>query len=365
MSDLSPTAGPARPSPPYFDLLTALRGLAVLAVVLFHLCISFRTNVERPHTSFGWLLPVFNTGWFGVDVFFLISGYGLTAKLTGGRIHSGARGALSFAQNRAWRIFPVYWLCCVAVVALAYASSHFNHLDWRLEFPGDLRGVLASVLLIEPFTGTPPLLPIITWTLNCELGFYAIVMLGILVRPRVSDTVLVWTAVALAFAGMSGRMPVLGWLFAFWPQFACGLLVFAAVGQRFRGRAGAFRAAIGTLAIIGVAAWLDNQARLAATAGLGLLLIAVWPADELLCRQSPVRWLQWCGQISYPLFLLHVPVGSRVVNLCRRLVPANSVLFGLVIAGALLVSMGAALVVHHWFELPTQTLARRRPALPI
>ncbi len=348
--------------PPYYASLTALRGVAVLAVVVFHLCIAFRSQTDTPHFSLGWLLPVINQGWFGIDVFFLISGYGLAAKLAEKQYYSGVNGALSFARNRVWRIYPVYWLCCLAAVALAYASSRFNHLDWHQEFPGDLRGVLASALLIEPFTGTPPLLPIVTWTLNCEMGFYTIVMLGILTRPRVSDPLLICAAVLLAFAGMSGKIPVLGWLLSFWPQFVCGLLVFVAIDQRRQAKISTFHNVIGLLIIIGICAWWDRQSRLTVTTVLGLGLIAAWPIDGWLARQKPVRCLTWCGLISYPLFLLHVPVGSRVMNLGRRMIPANSAAFLLVIGFAASVAVVVAWAIHRQFAQPLNLLAKRQPS---
>lgn len=366
MSDTTQTpAVPDQAVSFYYNLLGALRGLAVLGVVFYHLSHAFRVQAEQPHASLGWLLPIFNGGWFGVDVFFLISGYGLAAKLAGDRRLTGINGARAFARNRFWRIYPVYWFCCLAVVLLAYAAHFFNQQDWRAAFPDDLGGVLASMLLIEPLTRTPPILPIVTWALSCEVGFYAVVLLGIMARPRPSDAILVSAATALAFVYLAGRMPMLGWLFAFWPQFACGLLLFAAVRQRQSHAPGAGLAALPALAALAVAAAVSFQWRITGTAAVGLLLVALKPFDQRLCRQPQLRWLAWCGSISFPLFLLHVPIGSCVMNLGRRALPAESAAFVLVIIAAVLAATMAAWAVHRWIERPTHVLAKRPSSPPI
>ena len=305
-----------------------------------------------------------NAGWFGVDVFFLISGYGLAAKLVREPGLSGGASALAFAKNRLWRIFPVYWASCLLAVGLALAASRFTHADWRAVFPGTGQDVLASLLLLEPFTGTIPLLPHVSWTLTCELVFYLVVMIGIILRRPSNSALLLGAAVALALLGLSGPLPGLGLMISFWAQFACGLLVFCVVNSRARKTAPARRAALAALAGLGLAAWLLHQPRITTTAGVGGLFIAAWSADERLCALRPIRWLAWCGRISYPLFLLHIPIGTRLINLGRRWIQTDSVLFLLVLALAMAGAMAGALAVHRWVELPAQSLARRA-SLPV
>jgi peptidoglycan/LPS O-acetylase OafA/YrhL len=75
--------------PSRYELLDGLRGLAALAVVLHH-------------------LRVFDGGHFAVMVFFVISGYCITASA-----ESCRRNGLGFGQfmaRRIKRIYPPYWL---------------------------------------------------------------------------------------------------------------------------------------------------------------------------------------------------------------------------------------------------------------
>ena len=199
-----------------------------------------------------------------------------------------------------------------------------------------------------------------TWTLTCELGFYTLVALGILIRPLLGNALLVGAAAALAFASLANLIPVLRWFFDFWPEFTCGLLAFAAVSGRRHGGLGALPAM--TVATVALVAWCLGRERVAAVAALGLGLVALWPCDNWLASQRPLRWLAWVGTLSYPLFLLHVPVASRVLNLGRRFVRSDSLAFGGVIAAALALSVAVAWAVERWVDQPLQTLAKPQPA---
>jgi len=350
------------PDPANFHLLTLLRGLAALTVVIFHL----RHWLPIPQASsqplIGGMKSLINAGWFGVDVFFLISGYGLAAKLQGNQALKGVRGVGCFAWNRFWRIYPLYWTCCLITLGLAWAASHFNHLDWHHDFPPDPMGVLASLTLLEPLTGTPPILPIVTWALSCELGFYALVALGIMLRPRLSAAALTTAAAALAFANLLGWKPAFDRLLTFWPEFACGLLVFAAVHQRTRDKQTGFRAALAMIVALGLNALIGEQFRIVAVTVLGLGLVAAQPFDDAFRRAGHLRWLTWCGAISYPLFLLHVPLMSRVLNLGRRVMPAGKFAFVPVIAAAFSLAILTAWAVQRWIGVPTRALAHGQSA---
>jgi len=78
-----------------------LRAAAVIMVLLFHL------RIEG-----------FSSGFLGVDVFFVISGYCIMAKLYARRKRGGV---IEFAKRRFWRIYPPYWtaIALSAVVILA------------------------------------------------------------------------------------------------------------------------------------------------------------------------------------------------------------------------------------------------------
>ena len=63
------------------------------------------------------------------------------------------------------------------------------------------------------------------------------------------------------------------------------------------------------------------------------------------------RWLLTLGALSYSLYLLHVPIGGRVINLGARL--PNSIWAKLATLGlAMMVSLGAAFLLWKFVERP-------------
>jgi peptidoglycan/LPS O-acetylase OafA/YrhL len=70
------------------------------------------------------------------------------------------------------------------------------------------------------------------------------------------------------------------------------------------------------------------------------------------------RALELLGAISYSLYLLHVPIGGRVINLFSRLDLGALGRVGAVFA-ALAASMAASVLLYRFVELPAQRWARR------
>jgi len=88
--------------------LDGLRALAVLCVLVFHMD----------------SLP---GGYLGVDVFFVLSGYLITAQLLAEWDRTGAVSLTRFYLRRAYRLLPAFWLLAgvgaVAVVGLGIGSA--------------------------------------------------------------------------------------------------------------------------------------------------------------------------------------------------------------------------------------------------
>jgi peptidoglycan/LPS O-acetylase OafA/YrhL len=103
---------------PYMPGLDGLRALAVIAVLLYHAGISWIPG-----------------GFLGVEVFFVLSGYLITALLLAEWRIRGAVDLKAFWLGRARRLLPALYL--VLIVALAYAI---------LLLPGEVAGLRADVL---------------------------------------------------------------------------------------------------------------------------------------------------------------------------------------------------------------------------
>ena len=72
------------------------------------------------------------------------------------------------------------------------------------------------------------------------------------------------------------------------------------------------------------------------------------------------RSIIWVGTVSYSLYLLHIPFGSRVVLLADRMeVPNVALVRVLVMVAALLVSLVAASIFFNIVEKPSHAFARK------
>src|SRR6195952_3032676 len=168
------------------DTLEALRGIAALLVVLYHLQYIFiaRTGI----VPFGGL---FGSGDRGVDLFFVLSGFII---MIAHRNDTGSTVRLMpYLYKRACRIFPSVWIM-TSVAAVLYAC-HFGGAGKMAKL--EPWNIAASALLL-PQNG--PALVNVTWTLKYEIFFYAVFALLIVGRLLGVVTMLAWQAAILLTA---------------------------------------------------------------------------------------------------------------------------------------------------------------------
>lgn len=285
--------------------IDALRGLAALAVVLFHFTYQF--GVMFPDTP----TPPFQVahGHFGVNLFFIISGFVIFMTLD--RTHS----AMDFVVSRFSRLYPAYWIS----VLLTYLITH------ALGLPGKLvdAGTAVTNLLMFHSLFRVPHVDGVYWTLEVELLFYGWMLL-LFVLHRLDRVFLVtglllglrlvyWAAAQ--WAGID--LPYIAWrllILEHLPWFVLGLSTHALLSpdtadHRHRQAAVLAIAAVLTLLITA----------LPGRAALGLLFfVIVYCAASgwLPVLRRPV--LVWLGSISFPLYLLHENIGWSVLLYLER-----------------------------------------------
>ena len=145
--------------------LDALRGLAAMAVVLFHF--SFRyyelfgesgvSGVDSADPG-----GLFRTGYLGVHLFFIVSGF--VIFMTVDRTES----PVDFVFSRFSRLYPTYW-AGVLVTTLVVA------LGWLPNMRRTFGEVLVNLTMLHEFWGVRPVEGVY-WTLTRELIFYGIVL---------------------------------------------------------------------------------------------------------------------------------------------------------------------------------------------
>jgi peptidoglycan/LPS O-acetylase OafA/YrhL len=309
--------------------IQALRALAVATVVVCHFWPS--------------ALP---GGFVGVDVFFVISGYLITAQLL------RTRGLAAFWARRARRILPAA-LLVLAVCALAT-------LAWvpDVDRGGFLAEIRASAFYVENwqlahtavdyFAAGDAVSPVQHfWSLSAEEQFYLVWPLLILAAWRRRALVLALVTLAsFAYALYdTAASPAAAYFVTptrAWEFGVGGLLAVAGTSRVPRPAvcwAGLAAIAVAAAAFSGATPFPGSAALLPV---LGAAAV-IWAAAPL--RPLALRPVQFLGDVSYGVYLWHWPL----------LILAPYVVSGGVPRGALLIAtLGLAAATKRWVEDPVR-----------
>src|SRR4051812_44139823 len=111
----------------YFGNLDVLRFIAAYMIVLLHCFFGWKAHFGHPDfiakTSpqvLGKLENIFNNFSFGVDIFFIISGFLITYLLLAEKETTGKVDVIKFYIRRAFRIWPLYFLILLIGPLLSY-----------------------------------------------------------------------------------------------------------------------------------------------------------------------------------------------------------------------------------------------------
>lgn len=184
--------------------LDALRGVAILAVFVQHLGDRFMPfvdgEVERalPRALAPWLLTVLHHAHWGVDLFFVLSGFSLAMGFVRAFDRGAAVPARPFLIRRAARVLPGFYVALLVTLA-------FHRFTFVM--PGFWKAVLAHSLVLQGYV-TPGGIVIIgaAWSLTTEVHFY--LLLPLLARPlldRARGSRRFWFGAALVVAAWSSR----------------------------------------------------------------------------------------------------------------------------------------------------------------
>ena len=345
--------------------LDALRGLAALSVVWFHITHGGQLLVASSLFPLAWATWLGNVGHQGVNLFFIISGFVIPWSLRSQYAGADPVSSLNISDfsrfffRRFLRLQPPFFVACLLALVLNSLSSVAPGFHGS-PVPGLSESLLALTrdnLFISSLVGSSWIL-VVGWTLALELQFY--VTAG-LIEPLLSPsrncrwpyaTRVCFVLLSMVLAGF--LLPQSSLIFRSLPTFSLGWLL----AHRFL-RPHPVQVLGLVICLLSTAFWAGLLQAIVTLFFAALLWLALrWP------RLFPSPLLA-VGSISYSLYLLHVPIGGRVVNLATRFNP-TPVQWLFVAVLATLLSLFASWIFYRLVEAPIHRFSRRlRPSLLI
>jgi peptidoglycan/LPS O-acetylase OafA/YrhL len=343
MHPASRARAPAGASSARIGELDALRGLAAIAVMIFHYTALYAKDVGHLNP------PPFQlaAGNYGVQLFFVISGFVIFMTL------ERTRSAADFVVSRFTRLYPTYWaalaLSALFIYTIGLPSQRISPLDAAANLT-----MLQELFHFRHLDGS-------YWTLQIELLFYAQMlfwyMIGQFRRPH--WIIAGWLLIALVYHVTALKGVNLSWTLSellivrHIPFFSLGILFYKLYTEPADHRKSRLNHLMVAACVIVIAITREPV-----YLPVALTCVAVF----YLFMYGKLRWLQaapfaFFGTISYSLYLLHQAIGFDIIWHLEHDLGSTS---ALAITVAITVSTTLAIVVTFCVERPTMRWLRTR-----
>lgn len=352
-----------------FAFLDALRGLAAISIVGFHL---YRYEPSPENSQ--WFIPFFIeqwlfNGWIGVQFLLVISGFVIAYSFRDGRVTVGS--VANFLVRRVVRLSPPYLVTLLLILLLHGIAVLLGWFPSPLDEPPSWGRVASHLIYAQDLLGYPNLSAGL-WTVCIEVQFYLLFGVGLLVALKVWPVVTDGQSAASprVLAGLFAPLAVMS-LFDWYNQPALEPYVLYFFGLFF----------------LGMMTWWTLDARLPhgwywTTVGVFVVrLLWQWKPEVMLGLIASLavftagrsghlhdwlnyRWLQYLGKISYSLYLIHYAVNHVVTHVGWALLGGSPSppLAAAFLALAMASSIVAAHVLYVCVEAPSARWAARLKA---
>jgi len=291
-----------------------LRGLAALWVVIYH-CSFMMINHIDELSAFGRFM--FH-GFVGVDIFFIISGYIISASLD--KINVADRLAWKdFAIRRVIRIAPMYY-----IVTLVFSIFIFLYPHLFKTSKIDLESLVFSLAFWPHYNWQGNIYPIlgVGWTLNYEIFFY------------ISSALFGWLFHKKGIPIMAGSfllLAILGSIFSTQKnaaiatytnpiilEFCFGCLIFRLNKCRMANGKVLFILAITSGLFLSTLNWPQDGWYRVIAFGIPSFLLVYSATCSSPWKIFPSKALLYIGDISYSMYLIHQ---LTIVAIAKLLMP--------------------------------------------
>ncbi len=282
-------------------ILHFLRGFAALGVVIFHY-----STAALPTIKDNLLAPIFYYGQYGVQVFFVISGFVIPYSMhrSGYKINHYFKNIL----QRYVRICPPSYLSFLMIFAIYYGAILINHHPIEgMPWVGiNTISVIGNLTYTVPYLKTEWFNPVF-WTLAVEFQFYLIIglLLPLLIKKNnVLIIIILIGALALWYVKIF-------WFFEYASFFVLGILLFLRKQKLIP------PILFIVLSIITILfTYIQNNIP-EFTFGTATYLII------LLNQNLDFKFTNHLGKISYSLYIIHLPIGFIAEIVLKHILPIH------------------------------------------
>ena len=314
------------------DIVDALRGIASLAVCWLHMTQLYpKDNIVHLSGKYGGL---------GVEMFFVISGFIIPFALYKSD-YRVTKDWHTFIKKRIIRIDPPYLVAAIMAAILTYLAAmtpgyrgeeiNFSSMQFLLHL-----GYLNAIFDYKWFNP-------VFWTLAIEFQYYLLISI---VFPIISAKTIFRSVGIISLCCFAFIIPSDIFVFKYLCLFSVGIVTF----QYFAKIIGV-REYLLVLTLTSILLILSLGIIAAVTGILTALAIA-------FVRIEKIRIFHFLGAISYSLYLVHLPIGARFVNILKRFVTTDFEYLLVSLCGVL-VSIVAAFLVYNYIEKPAQKWSSR------
>jgi peptidoglycan/LPS O-acetylase OafA/YrhL len=313
------------------EIIEVLRGFAALAVTWFHY-----TNGNSDFLDDGWLKLSGKYGWLGVEVFFILSGFIIPYSLWCSNFKLKLHWQ-KFLVKRVLRIYPAYLATILLIISFWYICTfmpNYQGGNENISFYNILLHVsLLNGILHQPWLNSA------FWTLGIEFQYYLLIIFiyPLLTSSKVAVKVILFLLLCFLPFVFSQDNLIISWLLL----FNFGIITFQVTANQIT-----LKQYWIVIFFITVLTYFNKELLVASVGFITSVAIAFAKFPKLTIFSS-------LGELSYSLYLLHNPVGGKVIYLAS-LIGKSLVIKFISLLFALTISIYAAYFMCKYIERPTQ-----------
>lgn len=314
----------------YINSIVSLRGIASISVCIFHLVLGTSTLFDAN----SWIKEISKFGYLGVEIFFIISGFVIPYSMMSNNFTLSKLGG--FLTRRSLRV-EIPYVFSIALVLLLNTISQFISNNNILSI--NIETLLANIFYLPDFLKLPWILPVY-YTLKIEFQYY--ILIGLMFTFFVSNNKIIQLTAYLSFIALSFFEALE--LFKYLPLFLIGITTFLYKTVKLDKR----EFVISIIVLLGITFYQFY---------LEVLCVSLISILYILYMNSGGRVLDFLGKISFSLYLVHIPVGGKIINLGLRYISKGYQEY-LLFLFALLSSIAAAYIFYMIIESPAQKISK-------